>query len=285
MEKDMDSSTSFRAPGPNPDITTGDPIPPGYVHREAALRSTAAPGAAYDIAATAAIPPPQEASEIGASSSSPEAPILATPAPVPQRRPLRLVLSAAVLAVSVALIVFYIHLQNAPEPAAASILHQAYEALEKQDWDEAKTLFQQLRDVTTPESRSHGYAGLAAIAYAERDATASNQLTLEAQTLNPNGFGYTLCGKAAVEFARGQYQRALDFAQKAEIMAIPYCDLIRGHILAQQGDAAAATAAYQRAVSQPHMPPWQRRIAHNRLEQLGTLKGVTRPMQDTAPQR
>jgi predicted negative regulator of RcsB-dependent stress response len=88
-----------------------------------------------------------------------------------------------------------------------------------------------------------------------------------------------------VDFARGQYQRALDFAQKAEIMAIPYCDLIRGHILAQQGDAAAATAAYQRAAEQPDVPPWQRRIAHNRLEQMGTLKGVTRPIQDTAPPR
>jgi predicted negative regulator of RcsB-dependent stress response len=110
-------------------------------------------------------------------------------------------------------------------------------------------------------------------------------LTLEAQALHPNGFGYTLCGKAAVDFARGQYQRALDFAQKAEIMAIPYCDLIRGHILAQQGDAAAATSAYQRAAEQPSTPPWQRTIAHNRLQQLDALKGVTRPLQDAAPQR
>jgi predicted negative regulator of RcsB-dependent stress response len=190
-----------------------------------------------------------------------------------------------VVAVLIALAVFYIRMQNVPAPSTVAILHQAYEALEKQDWDKAKTLFQQLRDDAAPESRSQGYAGLAAIAYAERDSAQANQLTLEAQALNPNGFGYTLCGKAAVDFARGQYQRALDFAQKAEIMAIPYCDLIRGHILAQQGDAAAATAAYQRAVEQPNIPPWQRTIAHNRLEQLGTLKGVTRPLQDTAPQR
>jgi predicted negative regulator of RcsB-dependent stress response len=164
-------------------------------------------------------------------------------------------------------------------------LHQAYEALEQQNWDQAKTLFQQLRDGAAPEFRSPAYAGLAAIAYAERDSAQANQLTLEAQALNPHGFGYTLCSKAAVDFARGQYQLALDFAQKAEIMAIPYCDLIRGHILAQQGDAAAAAAAYQRAVEQPNAHPWQRTIVHNRLEQLGALKDVTRPLQDTTSQR
>lgn len=283
-EKEASSSTSFRAPAPELDITLGESVLPNYAPREATLRSTAAPGGSPDIAATASIPAPQETSDIGARFS-PETPVYEPPAPAPKRQPFRLVLSAAAVAVLIALILVYIRMPNPPEPPGTPILHQAYEALEKQDWEQAKTLFQQLRDDAAPESRSQGYAGLAAIAYAERDSAQSNQLTLKAQALNPNGFGYTLCGKAAVDFARGQYQRALDFAQKAEIMAIPYCDLIRGHILAQQGDAAAATAAYQRAVEQPHVPPWQRRIAHNRLEQLGTLKGVTRPMPDTAPHR
>jgi predicted negative regulator of RcsB-dependent stress response len=282
-EKEAGSSTSFRSPAPEPEVTLGESVLPDYAPREAPLRSTAPPIASPDMAATASTSLPRETSDIGVSSSAPEVPINETPAP--NRQPFRLVLSGAVVAVLIALAVFYIRMQNVPAPSTVAILHQAYEALEKQDWDKAKTLFQQLRDDAAPESRSQGYAGLAAIAYAERDSAQANQLTLEAQALNPNGFGYTLCGKAAVDFARGQYQRALDFAQIAEIMAIPYCDLIRGHILAQQGDAAAATAAYQRAVEQPNIPPWQRTIAHNRLEQLGTLKGVTRPLQDTAPQR
>ena len=284
-EKDADSSTSFQIPTPKPEVTLDDPVPPDYAHREAALRSTAAPDFSHEIAATASTPSPQETPEIGIGSSTPETPINEAPAPTPKRQPFRLVLSAAAgVAVLIALTVLYTRMQSSPASSTAPILHQAYEALEKQDWDQAKTLFQQLRDDAAPESRSHGYAGLAAIAYAERDNTQSIQLTQEAQALNPNGFGYTLCGKAAVDFARGHYQRALDFAQKAEIMAIPYCDLIRGHILAQQGDAAAATAAYQRAVEQPNAHPWQRTIAHNRLEQLGVLKGATRPLQG-APQR
>jgi predicted negative regulator of RcsB-dependent stress response len=273
-EPEAGSSTSFRTPTPELEITLADPVPPDRVPREATLRSTAAPDGSHEVAATVPTPPSQKTNDTGSSAF--ETPAL-------NRQPFRLILSASVVAVLIALLVFYTQMQTAP--STVPILHQAYEALEKQDWDTAKTLFQQLRDDATPESRSHGYAGLAAIAYAERDSAQSNQLTLEAQALNPNGFGYTLCGKAAVEFARGQYQRALDFAQKAEIMAIPYCDLIRGHILAQQGDAAAATAAYQRAAAQPSVPPWQRTIAHNRLEQLGTLKGVTQPLQDTAPQR
>ena len=277
-EQEAGSSTSFRTPAPEPEVTLADPVPPDPVPQEAALRSTVAPGGSHEVVATVPTPPSHKTNDISADSTAPEAPDLS-------RQPFRLVLGAAAVAVLLALAVFYTQMQTAPAPSTVPVLHQAYEALEKQDWDQAKTLFQQLRDDATPEFRSHGYAGLAAIAYAERDSAQSNQLTLQAQALNPNGFGYTLCGKAAVDFARGQYQRALDFAQKAEILAIPYCDLIRGHILAQQGDAAAATAAYQRAAAQPSVPPWQRTIAHNRLEQLGTLKGVTRPLQDTAPQR
>jgi len=277
-EKEAGSATSFQAPAPEPAITIADPVLPDPAPREVALRSTASPGVSHEVAATVPTPPSQKTNDIGASVSAPEA-------PAPNRQPFRLVLGAAVVAVLIALAVFYTQMQNAPAPSTVALLHEAYEALEKQDWDQAKALFQQLRDDATPESRSQGYAGLAAIAYAERDSAQSNQLTLEAQALNPNGFGYTLCGKAAVDFARGQYQRALDFAQKAEIMAIPYCDLIRGHILVQQGDAAAATAAYQRAAEQPSVPPWQRTIAHNRLEQLGALKGITQPLQDTAPPR
>ena len=282
-EKEAGDSTSVQAPAPEPDVIIDDPALPDYVHREAAMRSTVAPDVSHEIAATAATPPAQETSEIVTGSTAPEAPI--NEAPAPQRQSFRLVLGAAVVVVLIAVTVFYTQRQNTPEPSTTPILHQAYEALENRDWDKAKTLFQQLRDDAAPESRSYGFAGLAAIAYAERDNAASTQLTLEAEALNPNGYGYTLCGKAAVDFARGQYQRALDFARKAEIMAIPYCDLIRGHILAQQGDAAAATAAYQRAVEQPNVRPWQRMIAHKRLEQLGALKDATRPLPDTAPQR
>ena len=277
-EQEVGSSTSFRTPAAEPEVTLGERVLPDYAPREAALRSTASPSVSQEVAATVPPPPSQKTNDIGAGSSAPEAPAL-------NRQPFRLVLSAAAVAVLLALAVFYTQMQTAPATSTVPILHQAYEALEKQDWHKAKALFQQLRNDSTPESRSHGYAGLAAIAYAERDSAQSNQLTLEAQALHPNGFGYTLCGKAAVDFARGQYQRALDFAQKAEIMAIPYCDLIRGHILAQQGDAAAATSAYQRAAEQPSVPPWQRTIAHHRLQQLGALKGVTRPLQDAAPQR
>jgi tetratricopeptide (TPR) repeat protein len=124
----------------------------------------------------------------------------------------------------------------------ASLLTTAYEELERGDRHRADTLFQQLTAVAEPRPQSHGYAGLAAVA-----------------------------------FASGDYQRALDLAAQAEALdpEIAYSHVIRGHVWLNQGKTAEATTAYRTAVEKSHALPWQQAVAYDRLGRLYAAAGKT----------
>lgn len=123
----------------------------------------------------------------------------------------------------------------APAPLA-----QAYQALQAKDWPAAEARFQTLGERTEPEIKGQALAGLAALA-----------------------------------FARGDYQQALDFAAQAERVApeTAYSHVIRGHIYMNQGKTAEARAAYRTATLKANALPWQQAVAFDRLGRLDAAQG------------
>jgi len=101
------------------------------------------------------------------------------------------------------------------------------------------------------------------------------QQQVESPEPRPRSQAYA--GLAAVAFASGDYQRALDFATQAETADadIGYSHVIRGHIFLNQGKTAEALAAYRTATAKPHTPPWQQAIAYDRLGRLYAAQGDT----------
>jgi tetratricopeptide (TPR) repeat protein len=116
----------------------------------------------------------------------------------------------------------------------------AYQALERGDWPQAATLFQELTVQPDKSVQSLGYAGLAAVALARRDD-----------------------------------QEAFTLAGKAEALDPELADnhVIRGHLLLNQGKIAEATREYRTASEKTHGAPWQRAIADNHLGRIYAAQG------------
>jgi class 3 adenylate cyclase/CHAT domain-containing protein/tetratricopeptide (TPR) repeat protein len=127
--------------------------------------------------------------------------------------------------------------RSVPQP---SQLHVAYQALAEGNQHQAEMLFLQQAEATEPRTKSQAYAGLAAIA-----------------------------------FAAGDYQRALDFAAQAETLdaELGYSHVIRGHIFLNQGKTAEATTAYRTATTKSHILPWQQAVAYERLGRIYAAQG------------
>ena len=88
--------------------------------------------------------------------------------------------------------------------------------------------------------QSQGYAGLAALALAQRDS-----------------------------------RQALAFAEQAEASdpEIAYTHVIRGDLLLQQGKVAEAAIEYRTATEKAHGAPWQQAIADNHLGRIYAVQG------------
>ncbi|MCZ6873750.1 MAG: CHAT domain-containing protein [bacterium] len=126
--------------------------------------------------------------------------------------------------------------------SSASPLAPAYQALEQKDWATAERRFQTLSEAAEPHMQGQALAGL-----------------------------------AALSFARGNDQQALDFAGQAERAAseTAYSHVIRGHIYLQQGKTAAAAAEYRSATQKANALAWQQAVAYDRLGRLAAAQGDT----------
>ena len=127
-----------------------------------------------------------------------------------------------------------------PPTLDSKLLSTAYQALEAKEWSAAETSFQQLIAHETKISQSEGYAGLAALAYAQ-----------------------------------GRYKQALNYAKQAETLnpEIVYSHVIRGHVLLEQGKLEEAAVEYRTATEHAGTLPWQKAIAHNRLGRIEAVQG------------
>jgi tetratricopeptide (TPR) repeat protein len=117
--------------------------------------------------------------------------------------------------------------------SATRLPEQAYQALERGEWRQAESMFQQLRDDPTPALQSQGYAGLAAVAYARGEQEDALRLLQAAQGLDgENGYGHFLCAQAAVALSRGTLQKASDFLKRLQPNAftLPYCQQLHGRM-------------------------------------------------------
>ena len=83
-------------------------------------------------------------------------------------------------------------------------------------------------------------------------------------------------GQAAVLAQKGQSDQALKLVAEIESKAPnrAYTEMIKGDILAQKGETAAAGKAYQKAVASPVAQPFQKAEAYNRLGQYQAHKGA-----------
>ena len=125
-------------------------------------------------------------------------------------------------------------------PMDTSSLVPIYQAMERGEWAQANALFQQLAEQRDKRVQSQGYAGLAALALAQRDS-----------------------------------QQALAFAAQAEASdpEIAYTHVIRGDLLLQQGKVEEATIEYRTATEKAHGAPWQQAIADNHLGRIYAVQG------------
>jgi class 3 adenylate cyclase/tetratricopeptide (TPR) repeat protein len=122
-----------------------------------------------------------------------------------------------------------------------SELFQApYQALAKGEWSQAEASFQRLGSWAGKRVKSQVYAGLAAVA-----------------------------------FARGDTQLALERAGRAEQLdpEVIYSHVIRGYILFAQGNIPEATQAYRTATTKTSGTPWQQAVAFNRLGRIYAARG------------
>lgn len=144
------------------------------------------------------------------------------------------VLLLVLLAGSVTLVVLRREPPEVPSPALA------YQVLERRDWAQAQTLFQKLSVQAKPGIQSQGYAGLAAVAFAQDD-----------------------------------FQQALDFATKAEAVdsEVVYSHVIRGHIDAKEGKIEAAKLSYRTAMNNTNGLPCQQAIAAHHLGRIYADEG------------
>jgi len=125
-----------------------------------------------------------------------------------------------------------------PPEVPSSVL--AYQTLEWRDWAQAQTLFQKLSVQAEPRIQSQGYAGLAAVAFAQDD-----------------------------------FQQALEFATKAEAVdsEIVYSHVIRGHIYLTEGKIEDAKSSYRTAMNNTNGLPCQQAIAAHHLGRIYADEG------------
>jgi class 3 adenylate cyclase/CHAT domain-containing protein/predicted negative regulator of RcsB-dependent stress response len=148
----------------------------------------------------------------------------------------------AAFILAVLLVALLVGRMDSGSRSTSSPVAQAYQALEAKDWAGAEARFQALGEASEPDVKGQALAGLAAVA-----------------------------------FARGDYQQALDFAAQAE-RASPetaYNHVIRGHIYLNQGKTEQARAAYRTATVKTNALPWQQAVAFDRLGRLYAAQGDT----------
>jgi tetratricopeptide (TPR) repeat protein len=157
------------------------------------------------------------------------------------RKPLLVAVAGGVL-VLLLLIALFLGRFWPSSPAAVSPVAQAYQALQQKDWETAEHRFQALSASAEPQRKGQALAGL-----------------------------------AALSFARGNYQQALDFASQAERAApdTAYSHVIRGHVYLNQGKTAEAAAAYRGATQKTTAFAWQQAEAYDRLGRLAAAQGET----------
>jgi class 3 adenylate cyclase/Flp pilus assembly protein TadD len=120
------------------------------------------------------------------------------------------------------------------------LIQAPYQVLAKGEWSQAEASFQRLGSWAGKRVKSQAYAGLAAVA-----------------------------------FARGDTQRALEQAVRAEQLdpEVIYSHVIRGHILFAQGNITEATQAYRTATTKTSGTPWQQAVAFNHLGCIYAARG------------
>jgi tetratricopeptide (TPR) repeat protein len=129
------------------------------------------------------------------------------------------------------------------EPGAHPLLTPAHRALEQGDWQQAAMLYQQLTAVPQQRLRAQGYAGLAAIAFHQREDRQALDLAGQAEALEPE---------------------------------LASTHVLRGHIWMRQGKLEAAVTAYRTATDKLLATPEQRAVAHNYLGQFAAAQGDVR---------
>jgi tetratricopeptide (TPR) repeat protein len=121
-------------------------------------------------------------------------------------------------------------------------LRVAYQTLEQGDDQQAQVLFQGLAAQAQAEGKSQALVGLAAVAWARGDAPQTAEWARQAEAADPE---------------------------------VIYSHVLRGHLLWQQGQTAAATVAYRTATAKTHGLPWHHAVAYNRLGRLYAAQGDT----------
>ena len=117
---------------------------------------------------------------------------------------------------------------------------RAYAILAQGDPQQAEALFQPLLEQGDQRHKGQAYAGLAAVAFARRDAPQTLDLAGKAEALDPD---------------------------------IVYSHVLRGNVLLDQGQTAQAAAEYQAATQKRNGFPWQQAIAYNRLGRIYSAQG------------